>query len=217
MGKSMWFVSPSPVRHIAEHSAIGHGGNTGKRNCGNCADLSRRLTDQIPEFNHLHRYDAGTKRVSKLGFNKPSFWVPKSLWEAIRKTVKRGMTTLEYGVGVSTTAFEGANHTAIESDKDLTAKYRCAQHSEVVDGWYTLKPERQFDVILVDGPYKGNRYRFIEHVKDLVKPTTIIFIDDTHREVEKNLANDLATLLNKTVEFVDDPDPEYKRQWAVLK
>jgi hypothetical protein len=48
MGKSMWFMDPSPVRHIAEHSAMGHGGNKGRRNCGRCAKYSVSLDDQIP-------------------------------------------------------------------------------------------------------------------------------------------------------------------------
>ena len=48
MGKSMWFMDPSPVQHIAEHSAMGHGGNKGRRNCGRCAKYSTALKDQIP-------------------------------------------------------------------------------------------------------------------------------------------------------------------------
>ena len=41
-------MDPSPVRHIAEHSAMGHGGNKGRRNCGRCAKYSVSLDDQIP-------------------------------------------------------------------------------------------------------------------------------------------------------------------------
>lgn len=48
MGKSMWFMDPSPVQHIAEHSAMGHGGNKGRRNCGRCAKYSMPLEDQVP-------------------------------------------------------------------------------------------------------------------------------------------------------------------------
>ena len=50
MGKSMWFMDPSPVQHIAEHSAMGHGGNKGRRNCGRCAKYSTALKDQIPFY-----------------------------------------------------------------------------------------------------------------------------------------------------------------------
>ncbi len=48
MGKSMWFMDPSPVQHIAEHSAMGHGGNKGRRNCGRCAKYSVPLEEQVP-------------------------------------------------------------------------------------------------------------------------------------------------------------------------
>lgn len=48
MGKSMWFMDPSPVQHIAEHSAMGHGGNKGRRNCGRCAKYSMSLDEQVP-------------------------------------------------------------------------------------------------------------------------------------------------------------------------
>lgn len=47
LGLGMYFVDPSPVVHIAEHSTISHGGNSGKRNCGRCADFSRSLYEQV--------------------------------------------------------------------------------------------------------------------------------------------------------------------------
>jgi hypothetical protein len=47
MGRTMWFVDPSPVSHIAVHSAIGHGSNTGRRNCYRCADHSIPLEAQV--------------------------------------------------------------------------------------------------------------------------------------------------------------------------
>lgn len=48
MGRTMWFVNPSLVSHIAEFSTIGHGGNTGSRNCYRQADFSIPLEQQIP-------------------------------------------------------------------------------------------------------------------------------------------------------------------------
>lgn len=45
---SMWFVDPSPVQHIARFSAIGHGGNEGRRNCHRPADHSLPLSYQVP-------------------------------------------------------------------------------------------------------------------------------------------------------------------------
>lgn len=46
--RSMWFVDPSPVSHIATHSTIGHGGNSGRRNCWRCASPSVPLFEQVP-------------------------------------------------------------------------------------------------------------------------------------------------------------------------
>ena len=48
MERSMWFVDPSPVNHVALTSAIGHGDNAGRRNCGRCADWNSSLFDQVP-------------------------------------------------------------------------------------------------------------------------------------------------------------------------
>lgn len=45
--KRMYFLSPSPARHIATVSSIGHAGNTGKRNCGPCADHATPLEHQV--------------------------------------------------------------------------------------------------------------------------------------------------------------------------
>ncbi len=48
MKRSMYFVDPSPVEHISEHSVIGHGGNKGRRNCMRCAKWVTSLEDQVP-------------------------------------------------------------------------------------------------------------------------------------------------------------------------
>ena len=48
MGRKMFFVDPSPVEHIAEHSVVGHGGNKGRRNCMRCAKWSESLESQVP-------------------------------------------------------------------------------------------------------------------------------------------------------------------------
>lgn len=43
----MYFIDPSPVRHVATTSSINHGGNAGKRNCGHCADHGKPLRKQV--------------------------------------------------------------------------------------------------------------------------------------------------------------------------
>lgn len=49
LGRSMWFVDPSPVEHIAVFSTLKkHGSNNGKRNCWRKADHSLPLDFQVP-------------------------------------------------------------------------------------------------------------------------------------------------------------------------
>ena len=52
MGRSMWFMDPSPVEHFATTSSIKHGRNDGDRNCGRCADWDLSLEEQIPLLNN---------------------------------------------------------------------------------------------------------------------------------------------------------------------
>jgi hypothetical protein len=47
LGLFMYFVDPSPVHHIARHSTISHGSNTGNRNCYRCADFDKPLIEQV--------------------------------------------------------------------------------------------------------------------------------------------------------------------------
>lgn len=49
MNKTMWFVDPSPVQHIAVHSTISHGSNTGRRNAYRIADHIIPLAEQVPK------------------------------------------------------------------------------------------------------------------------------------------------------------------------
>lgn len=46
--RPMYFIDPSPVSHVAEHSTINHGGNSGKRNCYRCSNHAIPLEDQVP-------------------------------------------------------------------------------------------------------------------------------------------------------------------------
>jgi hypothetical protein len=46
--RSMWFVDPSPVQHIARYSTISHGDNSGRRNAFRIADHSLPLSAQVP-------------------------------------------------------------------------------------------------------------------------------------------------------------------------
>jgi hypothetical protein len=47
MGLAMYFVDPSPVTHVATHSTLKHGGNSGRRNAIRPAVLSKPLIPQV--------------------------------------------------------------------------------------------------------------------------------------------------------------------------
>jgi len=54
MNRTMWFVDPSPVQHIAIYSSIpNHGSNTGRRNAYRIADHTIPLTEQVPRSGNI--------------------------------------------------------------------------------------------------------------------------------------------------------------------
>lgn len=55
MNKTMWFVDPSPVQHVAKYSSISHGGNGGNRNAHRIADHAIPLETQAPI---PHKYES---------------------------------------------------------------------------------------------------------------------------------------------------------------
>lgn len=75
------------------------------------------------------------------------------------------------------------------------------------DKWYdinalaeSIKSKKKFDLVLVDGP-KGSlcpfsRYGFIPFLANRISNDPIIYIDDFHREEEKELAGIIAANLN---------------------
>ena len=103
---------------------------------------------------------------------------------------------------MSTTAFENAReHLAIESDSRPANRFRCAQHVDLTtDGWYDWRPTRRYDVILVDGPFQGNRLAGINTISTAASRDAMIFVDDTSRKGERQLAEESG---RTAVEFAD--------------
>jgi hypothetical protein len=68
MRLKMYFVDPSPAEHIAIHSAIGHGGNRGRRNAIRIADPSQPLWPQVfPQSNPVTIPAIDASRPEKRG------------------------------------------------------------------------------------------------------------------------------------------------------
>jgi hypothetical protein len=217
LGRSMWFLDPSPVVHIAKHSAIAHGDNSGRRNCHRCADHDKPLAEQIPFAGYTvkttpgayirdryvetgeARYDAGRLRMHILK-HKLSWGVPLDLWRAIRDEVQPDDSTLEFGCGTSTTAFESAaHHTAVEQNRQQAKLFRSAVYAPLnADRWYDWQPTRKHRVILIDGPFRGDRKAGIGCIMEAAADDAVIFVDDIMRVEESELFNELATRMDKT-------------------
>jgi hypothetical protein len=190
MGREMWFVTPSPATHIATTSAINHGGNKGKRNCRYCADPKKSLKSQltinsndVPTTIEPTAYDLAVRRCTRLGM-APTFGVSKDMWFAIKAAVKPGMTTAEFGSGVSTFAFSEANHTAYEQDRKWTRIHKSIKESKLVDNWYSgidwLKAVP--NILLIDGPHGKSRLPAYSYAVAVLNNGGTVFIDDTTRE-----------------------------------
>lgn len=196
MKREMWFIDPSPVHHIAKRSTIGHGGNFGRRNCHRCADFDKPLSKQVPKPQQV---------VESQPADQSSMAITPELWQAIHEVVTSQAKTLEFGSGLSTSAFRHSKqHLAIEQNRDRAEATEQAVWSEIgADGWYQWQPDGQYDVILVDGPWKGFRSSGFDTILKATTPNGVIFVDDTHRSDERILAQKLATTLGRTITDFD--------------
>lgn len=222
--RPMYFVDPSPVSHVAVHSTIGHGGNKGRRNCYRCSDHETPLREQIPAPKNLFHlgtgpkhtgealYDAARERWHRLGYSL-SMTCSQELWRAIEAEVRPNDRTVEFGCGVSTSAFQAAaKHSAIDSDKRQAARFRSGVYRPVRDGWYDYPTSERFRVMLVDGPYREKRSRGLDWICEHAADGAVIFVDDVDRPDERRLADGIAERLGKQLTIHGDG-----RQFAVLR
>ncbi len=186
MGKEMWFVTPSPAQHIATTSAINHGGNKGKRNCKNCADLKKPLREQLrlpqPKKNESPEYQHAVNKCVKAGMS-PTFGLSSDLWQAIRAVIAPNMPTAEFGSGVSTFAFDGARHVAYEQNPKWATLHDSVTHTPIQDGWYqNVQWEKDIPkVLLIDGPHGYSRLPAYEYAAAVIAAGGTVFLDDSQR------------------------------------
>ncbi|QDT39719.1 class I SAM-dependent methyltransferase [Stratiformator vulcanicus] len=209
---------PSLAQHIAKHSAVGHGDNSGRRRASHVvpdevdpkavfaaetgyvryeADGRARRTGD-PE------YDAAVDWWHGLG-HSPSWSIDLDSWHTLRDLLRHDMRTLEFGSGLSTRLIRGRvrDHLAIEQDRKVAIDSG-ALHCPLAGDWYEVRHQGPplegppYDLILIDGPQgEGNRRGILSRIEPLCHADTVIVIDDVHRDAEWQLAHAIADRLNR--------------------
>lgn len=221
--RPMYFVDPSPVSHIAVHSSIGHGDNKGRRNCYRCSKHETPLIEQVPKpktiFNlgtgpktsGIELYDRARERWHRLGY-RLSMGITLELWKAIQAEVGNDDATLEFGCGISTSAFSGSReHVAVESDHDQAQRFRSSVHAPLRDGWYEYQTDKRFRVVLIDGPF-GDRSGAVDWVPDHITEDAVVFVDDVDRPAVLDVARSLAVRIGGDLVVTGT-----ERQFAVIR
>lgn len=124
--------------------------------------------------------------------NLGDFAIGHNAFEAIKKTAKK--TVLELGSG--TGSIEIAKHFnlySIEDQVHWVERYQGGKvfHVPIVNDWYDVKKLESivesinYDLILVDGPFRYSRNAFFDNYH-LFKKVPFM-IDDTHRDREMDL------------------------------
>lgn len=186
MKKEMWFITPSPAVHVAETSSIKHGGNRGKRNCKRCVDMKRPLAPQLtlqpPQLSGSAEYMAAVDSMKAKGA-AVTFAVSGDLWDRIRGMVTPGMITREFGSGVSTLAFRGADHVAYEQDPKRAKLVFGAVFTPLGKSRFYRKIEWEQppQILLIDGPHSGDREAAYPWAVATLATGGTVFIDDSNR------------------------------------
>lgn len=145
---------------------------------------------------------------------KSSMSIQQSLYETIQEEVTKDTVCFEFGTGLSTFAMvHGKHYESFEQDLAQSRQFpNCKWSILGKDGWYRDTPSmlRSADVVLVDGPYGGDRKNGLDHILHVAARGATIFIDDIHRPDER----ELMFMLEKVC---DDRQLIQVDRWAVLK
>jgi len=142
--------------------------------------------------------------------------ISESMYKWIKEHLPSGSHILELGSGDVSTQHLSKTYrmTSVEDKAEFLNRHPSRYiHAPLVNGWFdTAVLETQlpsdYDLILVDGPVGSEpRAGFIKNLR-LFKTNVPIIVDDTWREVEKQMAVDLAVELGGEL-IVDE-------HWSVL-
>ena len=124
-------------------------------------------------------------------------------------------TILELGSGAGSEYLtdKGLKVLSVEHNIEYINKYNTKYiYCPLINGWYDpdLLYQKtfyaQYDCLLVDGPPGSHaRVKFLEHLNIFDLSKTIV-IDDCQREPEYLMALDVATTVNRNIDFVECKD-----------
>lgn len=180
---------------------------------------SPSLAHVIPrshDLNGLTNLQDEEKSISTESLPFTDWTFSQKCWETIRPLLQPGMKTLECGSGLSTLLFEavGCDHLALEHDPRWAARCESVRLVPLkgTPRWYDWQPANRFDLILIDGPpgYIGRR-GILNVLEDCLHSETILVLDDTNRDAEHQLTEEIANRFGYEFEFHDTS----QRQFAI--
>lgn len=212
MGLNWYAFGPSAAQHVSKYSTIGTGTNSGNRVANSIvSDWSKVFKANLTDTGDYY-YDERMRDWSKL---TGSYLYPISqpMWRQLNSLIPN-KRVLEFGSGLSTWLMQGIAESVTSIEQDgYVASLTGAKHCPLVDGWYGWKPEGKYDVILIDGPARVGREKILPHIKDLVNPSCVVVVDDTHRKDEYRLAMSISQLLDGKIQSHEHG----KRKWCTIE
>jgi hypothetical protein len=171
--------------------------------------------------------------------NKPPFptrsptnWggsgITEPIFNWIRAHLPDGKHVLELGSGDVSTWYLSEHYrvTSVEDNPQYWDKYPSHYiKAPQVNGWYDLaileaQLPKDYDLLLVDGPCGSHpRIGFLKNLR-LFRTDVPIVIDDTWREIERKMADDVAKLTGAKLEVYEHfcalvpSQPDYSAQSA---
>jgi len=146
---------------------------------------------------------------------QPGNWggsgITEPIFDWIRAHLPDGKHILELGSGDVSTRYLPAHYqmTSVEDNPHYWDKYPSRYiKAPQVDGWFDLaileaQLPKEYDLLLVDGPCgSAPRLGFIKNLR-LFRTDVPIIIDDTWRECERQMANDLQAQLGGKLEIYE--------------
>lgn len=146
---------------------------------------------------------------------QPGNWggagITEPLFNWIRTHLPGGKHILELGSGDVSTWYLSEHYrmTSVEDQVQYLHKHPSHYiHAPLVDGWFDVavleaQLPKDYDLILVDGPVgSGPRAGFLKNLR-LFRTDVPIVIDDTWRDVERDMAAQLAKLTGGRLEVFE--------------